>query len=818
MDINNIIKISINENENIFSVLKRMLDTKTEKNSDVECVYKTGILSTIGCNNLSDMYVANSSAMFLELENEKKAYLATDVMQNVINNFKSRGKRYDGSEENPEAIAADIRQKESEFQQKLNELNSIDFNNSSNVFNWLNSIIDYVNNRDLNLPLGINNIEYGTMANLIVRKLEEKGYTNVPDNVVVNNMDDYFRKLIAYQLDDLSKYEFFAYNYAENLVANNIITEEKIAQIQDNKMLTFNEGIGSYKVDYKVFKNAFNSALASNSPWVDFTAFNIESDQYEKYSVRTNEATNFEERLLNTKIDNNEVEPQVVQEDVVIEKDVDVQQYTDGLNNSFDELQQEALQTEIRTKKMQIATLDKLINGEIDANGQKIDSYQTRKDQIKARITELEQIVSNSPQVDALSEYTKANEKLNSIVYRPGRYSNDSETKAMQLYSSATAIPDVNNIVKALDAASLLPIGSEVREPLIDAIAKLNNRYSERRDSDDLQVLTDKFNQLGVSLEINNVNQQEIEKLNNEYSLLEKEELEAKEKYTPKKEAIEKEIEELSNRLNNVVNTNSELTITNNEDEKQLPAVSEKQMPAVIEQEPELDIDDIPEVSEGFGPQVIKNIKKASNKLLEKVYSTKFGQKIKAGIDWMKKYKKAIAAVVATGLVIAGTAMLANELDKAHVENNTNQETAMDDEKENSEELAINNTNNEEVNVQSNIESPELVEKSDEQIFQEELQQTLSDIVDGNVKVYSSAENAANDINSMSTNQSQRENSWANATPNTFYDSEAQVLTREQAEQVIANGGEVVARFDNNGTHIGYVPISTVENTSEITK
>ena len=78
------------------------------------------------------------------------------------------------------------------------------------------------------------------------------------------------------------------------------------------------------------------------------------------------------------------------------------------------------------------------------------------------------------------------------------------------------------------------------------------------------------------------------------------------------------------------------------------------------------------------------------------------------------------------------------------------------------------------------------------------------------MKVYTSVDRAIDNVEAKQPSEKQLNNSWSNATPAAFYESETgktQTLTREEAEKVIAEGGEVVARFDNNGTPIGYAKV-----------
>lgn len=214
-------------------------------------------------------------------------------------------------------------------------------------------------------------------------------------------------------------------------------------------------------------------------------------------------------------------------------------------------------------------------------------------------------------------------------------------------------------------------------------------------------------------------------------------------------------------------------------------------------------------MKEPFGiPKVIKSVKQAGNELLQKVNRFDFKTKKDQILDWMKEHKKAVL-VGAAALTTAATAMLGaaiNNLENNNEDNKTPVEAEM-------EVSATENTVEPTEQVNTNTEMTE------DEIFNAELQETLNNVLDGEQKVYVSVENATNDTNGLSTTDSQRENSWANSEANAFYGEDNQILTRDEAEAVINNGGEVVARFDNNGTPIGYVTVGqSIDNNSGITK
>lgn len=214
-------------------------------------------------------------------------------------------------------------------------------------------------------------------------------------------------------------------------------------------------------------------------------------------------------------------------------------------------------------------------------------------------------------------------------------------------------------------------------------------------------------------------------------------------------------------------------------------------------------------------PHPIKSIKKASIRLIEKVRSNEFVTKIKNALNYIKEKlenNKQLAATAATVLIVGGIAMLGAELKNTNEEvlNSVNNVDRME---QNIEDATVNENNNIETEVEKeNLIDPTPIEKSNSELTEQAIQDAINGIMDGD-EVYTNKYNAINDENGRPTSMSQKEESWANAEVGMFYDTNAEILNREQAEEIIANGGEVVARFDNNGTPIGYAKVgSLLEN------
>lgn len=737
-----VIRITINNDEKIISLLKRMLEIKTTENKEVECELDGQILTTQDCNNIQDMVVKNNKAIFEEFEKERKTLIQTPEMQQAIERFKVRGKKYDGSEANPEEIAHDIYEKTNSFEMKLSELDTLNFSSSIEVYNWLNSIVEYINNYDLTLPIGISRMDYNNISNYIVKKLEEKGYT--AENNVVSNLDDYYRRLISYQISDLDNYRFFAYDYADKLNNENKLT------FQDN---------------------------------------NVDEE---------------ETTLL--------------------------------------------MQLEEQKKKVlkKLSVVDEYEKGMFNKNREKTLSFEERKNNIQARISELEILASESTMTNINDEFLKANERLKSIATRTGK----DQLAAMRFYEAAAGVPFPNNIIPALEKAAELSDNDEIKQPLIDALTKMNVRYSKLQDEQDAALIKETMAKLGIApynpnstmdkeivelrkeiekIEIEEKRRIEIEKpvrekLNNELQQIELQIEQEKNKTKAEVETEETQIveqEEISfedklaslaeegplfvdteRRLNkedqwlnanNASNLGKMDNLGNNEVNKTVEATEQE---TVMEE-----VDDFIVKEDSLTiPHPIKAIKKASIKLIEKVRNIEFSNKIKAALDWIKEHKK-VGLAVATSLMVGGFTLLGAQLNNAqesmnnHVDAATYMESNIEENKE--EEVVVNN---------NEIQPTATEEKTEAELAQDAIDEALNKVLEGD-RVYTNAIDAINNENGKTTSERQRENSWTNSEAGAFYDENAKVLNRDEAEEKIAAGEQVVVRYDNNGVPIGYVSV-----------
>ncbi len=264
---------------------------------------------------------------------------------------------------------------------------------------------------------------------------------------------------------------------------------------------------------------------------------------------------------------------------------------------------------------------------------------------------------------------------------------------------------------------------------------------------------------------------------------------------------------------NNDNNLNSEQKTTSNEenqDSKQENNEENLDLNLIPKNDDDLDFDLTPEE---YKPQIIQSVKKASAKLLEKIKNSKFIELTTKVIEKLREHKVAALAVTSAAFIgIVGMAGISKN----------------NEDKTNTNEITQTTEQTFETPTESNIETPiepaiettpvetsEVVDTptDEETSYKEDLSQALSNILNSNSEVYTSADRAINNTNGL---QPYTE-SWQNAEPSAYYkieDNQLQKMNETEANNYYQDGGNVAVRMDNNGTPIGYVSVDQQENTS----
>lgn len=736
-----VIKISILDDEKIIGLLRRMLAIKNQENKEVECELDGKLLTTLNSDNISDLLVNNSDSIFDVFEQDRLNLLETQEMKKIVHDFEDRGVDEVDTPEEAEAIS----KLENEFDSKIKSLSNLDFSKPVNVYEWLNSLVDYVNNIKLYIPLDREDYKYGSSANYIVQKLNENGYTT--EKNPINNLDDYYRRLISYQLSDLDKYQFFAYDYADKMRDNHEILDVK---------------------------------------------------------KDINEIVNDDSKIL------------------------------------------EKLESEKNFLLFKLSAIDDYEKGLINRKKEKTVGFDERKRDLRLKIEQLKNSKASDAQININDDFLNANNKLKNLIMRTG----SDQIKAVKFYEAAEGIPFPNNIIPALEQAALLPDGDVLKQPLIDALVKMDARYSSFKDEQSTKLMQDTMSRLGIkpynpfSLIDNDILllEKQIENIDNVQNKIIEAELPVRKKINERLDQIEIQMQEIINPSADIEKNTSDSNEKNSFQDKLSGIAAEG--PIFVDLERRVDKrnqwmelntakslnrisseNEIPVLQQDSMsiPHSIKAIKKASLSLIEKVNSLDFNKVKRNVLNWIVEHKK-IALAVAVGLMVVSGYGLKSNLDDSNVvqaENfqNKSSNTVLDENEhlENSVEYKSDDVENSVNNVVDNVEISTV--KTDSELAHDAIQDAINGIINGD-KVFSNEYDAINNQNGLPTSKSQRENSWANSEAGAFYDNDANILTREEAEAIIASGGEVVARFDNNGIPIGFTSVgqSSNDDTSGLSK
>ena len=561
--------------------------------------------------------------------------------------------------------------------------------------------------------------------------------------------------------------------------------------------------------------------------------------------------------------------------------------------------------------QQQLTIIESYENGTLNRyqsrNDDRVNSepFDLRIEKINEQIKELEDSLENSSDQsdkDAIGEFTQARLRLEAISF-----STEQESKAIQVYYIATAFPDVENIIKALETACALPDSSKMKEPLIDTIVKLSARYASQKDEEEKQAIQDAISRLNIQT-VDNKNvaiQNQIDDLKSQLVAIENQRQLRINEMKPIKQSIQEKLAQLTiTPSQKVDSTDNEFDLVPEEEKKNVreqefnqyldkltdianegPIFNDRSKiqpqddwmeintakalnrydnlehdniqvsdnvsanvntEANIPQETVIDHSedhfDLPVTEDSLKlPHPIKAIKKASANLISKIYNIDFKKYKNAFVEKIKSDLEKCLNPESTVGLLAAVIMIASSLGKdttlsSSVTNTPNIESEKfiargdnhigTDSMENSDNLtdqyitSDQSVDQAEVSTESSsIEN----EMSEDELFQQDFQQTLNQILDGKTKVYISADRAAQDVNGQLPSASQLENSWQNATPGAYYNVEngaIHQMSEQEAKDYWQDGGQVVVSMNHNGTPIGYTTMEQeVDNpTSGITK
>lgn len=841
---NNIAYPEMNEevielNNQIATLSNEILNSKKDLNSSI-VIYKKDNLE----KEISDIETQINNRI-QELYNEGNQYIETDdtiinlnskkiLLENELSSLKKYIKD-NMITSNLERLQNEYKEKQSLLESRQNEL----YNNGEQYIQMDSKIME-LDNELLRLNNEINNLHNKLIVDAYVTKKEEleEKVSNL-ENSLNNKLDELYNDGNAYpQMDET------VIKLNSEIASLNDSIKELVSKYKNNLL---NDDI------FDTIEVSREEVVTNEHVLTNNTSENM-ADEKSVSNSETNEASenNLEDKTANN---NKEVLDNTIETDLA-----ELERKQVLLNNKA------ILYNKLMSGERTIE------NGKVI----KTDSFVKRKKIIEQKISELEEqrlsaqnLISNSEleqqkqSVQGLINYfpeMKDEEPI--VLYNNAIKSQNKEDilKAIQAVNTMENELHKNPILEVLNTMLTIDEQKSKNSNLENELAKLTKEKEEllkleqdninmytadlNATKEELSQVTEQINNLKVQKETNKENTTSNIKLSEEDSkkvenlpgsssptaMLPRNKLEEtyKERLenAAKEEPIFHDTEMKENSIpveetnqtkvglnNNDNNLNSEQKTTSNEenqDSKQENNEENLDLNLIPKNDDDLDFDLTPEE---YKPQIIQSVKKASAKLLEKIKNSKFIELTTKVIEKLREHKVAALAVTSAAFIgIVGMAGISKN----------------NEDKTNTNEIAQTTEQTFETPTESNIETPiepaietTPVETSEvvatptdeETSYKEDLSQALSNILNSNSEVYTSADRAINNTNGL---QPYTE-SWQNAEPSAYYkieDNQLQKMNETEANNYYQDGGNVAVRMDNNGTPIGYVSVDQQENTS----
>jgi repeat organellar protein-related (fragment) len=841
---NNIAYPEMNEevielNNQIATLSNEILNSKKDLNSSI-VIYKKDNLE----KEISDIETQMNNRI-QELYNEGNQYIETDdtiinlnskkiLLENELSSLKKYIKD-NMITSNLERLQNEYKEKQSLLEARQNEL----YNNGEQYIQMDSKIME-LDNELLRLNNEINNLHNKLIVDAYVTKKEEleEKVSNL-ENSLNNKLDELYNDGNAYpQMDET------VIKLNSEIASLNDSIKELVSKYKNNLL---NDDI------FDTIEVSREEVVTNEHVLTNNTSENM-ADEKSVSNSETNEASenNLEDKTANN---NKEVLDNTIETDLA-----ELERKQVLLNNKA------ILYNKLMSGERTIE------NGKVI----KTDSFVKRKEILEQKISELEEqrlsaqnLISNSEleqqkqSVQGLINYfpeMKDEEPI--VLYNNAIKSQNKEDilKAIQAVNTMENELHKNPILEVLNTMLTIDEQKLKNSNLENELAKLTKEKEEllkleqdtidmytadlNATKEELSQVTEQINNLKVQKETNKENTTSNIKLSEDDSkkvenlpgsssptaMLPRNKLEEtyKERLenAAKEEPIFHDTEMKENSMpveetnqtevglnNNDNNLNSEQKTTSNEenqDSKQENNEENLDLNLIPKNDDDLDFDLTPEE---YKPQIIQSVKKASAKLLEKIKNSKFIELTTKAIEKLREHKVAALAVTSAAFIgIVGMAGISKN----------------NEDKTNTNEIAQTTEQTFETPTESNIETPiepaietTPVETSEvvatptdeETSYKEDLSQALSNILNSNSEVYTSADRAINNTNGL---QPYTE-SWQNAEPSAYYkieDNQLQKMNETEANNYYQDGGNVAVRMDNNGTPIGYVSVDQQENTS----
>ena len=835
----NFFDMQVEKDDSFIISFTKMLNKKREINQEVKLNFNGVDINTADCNSVEDMVVKYSN----DIINNYVEYYNTCLKDNDVKDamwlFKtSRGNKYYGNEENKEQIASQIAVKEREYNLLFNKKNSIDFNNSQEVFEWVNSLIPYVNNHALALPVGLENSEYLTQDKLILAVLKDNGYTS--QNISINNMDDFYKQFVSFQMQQLEKYGFFVTDYDS-------MTQEDLSLITERtkdeaKLLKYVDLLDRYENKLLELDEYENGNIGTNGGNFDKQIEKL-TNEIEELKVKASNSESIEDisndlSILYTIIDKtvvdkklNDVEMKAsssfldayrlpTTENILIAlnaaQDLDDNSklkinLIDGITKLTRRYSSTLDDEEIGLIGMQLAT----IGVSLTPNSHLEDSIKVKEEEIN-KIKSIQEKRKNNgiaSKAKINNNIIKLKEKINELNIKLEKVSiepvqqvnnvvlenndiveNDIELTPTQekpfwensklseiaaegsIFTDASRIDEDHNWLSADNAKNLGHVAGESGQELVS-------------DSDSL--VLDKKPLFGFGKNKTEVTSNEVD-------------LETVSENNQANEVVSEEIVQQDDQNSDVdLSSESNIDVSSNEID-----TNDSDLDLVLSEE-DLKKDSLFE----FKP--IKAVKNISKNLYDKISNINFKEKVKNAVEVLKKH--AMPVIVSVGLpIIAAAGIVAY----SNLDNINTPQASDDNQKEDTvEDNIVMGTIEDDIQntlQNDNISFGDTTEDSTKISFEEQSQNVIDQTLTGESTVYTNAYDAFLGTNAVETSNLYAP-SWENATVGDYYtveDGNLEKISKDEASDLYQNGGNVIQQVENNGVGIGYVELENQQEQS----
>ena len=862
----NTVEDFINKNEKVANKLgiKHNISEKLEKIGNIEDYkYSTKINVSIPTDSIKES-VNKTEPVANEVKQEEKP-IVEEVKQEATLSYEEnlnkllknreirkaislfsipRGNYYNGTEANEESKLSTISEKNREYVKIFNEKENINFNNASEVSNWLNKLVPYINTHALNLNLGIN-VTTESADKYLLKVMEEKGYTTDISKAVSPEEKDISRKL-----DELKKYHFFVSDY------NNLSNEDKNLNSEKTNAMA----------DIIYFESLINDANRGlNLIGLDLATINNKS-RVEKELLETQ--VDAIDKVLVEKGDNKFDQEITTSEERKANDAYKLASITYGVHEiekavSYINL----LPEDSKVKEKLSAATYALFNKQEDVDLEKypelndrnkylekLDNLDENKEIVEARLKSKEKALVES--INAI------NTKLSELH---SKYQIEEKPKANSIVEENVVSTENNkeeNITpKASESEPVFEEGfvpaEEVEDESIDynldvdkkagIIDKLKNKFSKNVEPSIDKDYINKLESVGKIFT-------DEERIDPNHSYLTadnaknlglvdvvtegpKEEVVSKIEMTPEDETIneigkqlEASADEFAKSTKEEANDNNIVEFEANQSDNQLMEETDDYDLSLDDDYYDLSLPDEKDAIVDF--VAIKSFRQITKELYDRINESKVKKVVKKAVDKLKETKKAACVYLGFAAVLVGAIAAGHNknLSTASTNMNNGVTTEMDNSVSDIDlastvtPVSMDNgirmesqTTQESSNAVEETQSKDNEEENATQLAQEEYtvslddasSEAIADVLEGKNDVYRSFADAYSETNAVDSNKIYAP-SWENAKGGEYFTVEDGVMNRlskDQAEDYYKNGQDLVQSVENDGTVIGYVNI-----------